>query len=158
MIISQYTQILNTWLKWAGPFLPLPTCLILTLFIPVSWSFNCIGLLCSIDRITLFLTQDFHTCYYFLDNSLHLFSVGRFCLLFRLHSSAQFIPLWLYPHSLFIILASWSAPVIRLISTCHQLDQHLSDAWLAPVSMLTNTWAASLATVSQLISTYQLID
>ena len=56
------------------------------------------------DRTTLFLTQDFHTCYYFLDNSLHLYSVGRFYLLFRLCSSAQFIPRWLYPHSLFIIL------------------------------------------------------
>ena len=46
------------------------------------------------DRTTLFLPQDFHTCYYFLDNSLHLYSAGRFHLLFRLRSSAQFIYLF----------------------------------------------------------------
>ena len=46
------------------------------------------------DRTTLFLPQDFHTCYYFLDYSLHLYSAGRFHLLFRLHSSAQLIYLF----------------------------------------------------------------
>ena len=92
--LSYRPQFANPWLKWSGPFIPLPACLILTLFIPVSWSFSCICLLSSMDRTTLLLPQDFHTCYYFLDNSLHLYSAGRFHLLFRLHSSAKFIYLF----------------------------------------------------------------